>query len=400
LLQAVLATALVTYKAKHPQELSYDKGDLIEIQRDIGEGIVFGSNVSQASVTGTIALRNIELNLQTRILEATQLAVEEVLLAKRELAELRQRREDLQLEVIEMRDAKEKLLTEVNPIRFAVRQVSDLLLHLTQTDIELVEVNELVREVQNDWNGIVTDINRLQTTIDDPELDPFRRLVLDRCDGLKKRVVALQSPASGTIASCKMLHVDLENVWNALNGLPMIPRPAASSEHLRSTSTGAISVSPLLTSIRSPLSGSTSSLGGSFSSLPEYRDASSSSTSGTSSDYILEQGRPTSPGASTSPRLGESSGIAGVNSSPGLGIEPRTSSDMSSPVPRYIERTGLLGGQRLRGSSPALVTSEATTPSVSALRQAPSSGGSPGSGFVPATKPGSSKMRLSPGQGN
>lgn len=241
----MLATALVSVVSARPKELSFEQGDLLEVQKDLGQGMVFGSNVSQGSVTGTFLLRNIELNLQTQMLEATQHATEELMLAKLELEQSRIRREALQVEVAVMRDAKEDLVNLVNPHRFGVRCMDDFLLHLTQTDIECVEMAELIREVQNDWTAIVSEINRLQANVDNPELDPFRRLVLDRCDAVKKRIPTFAPHAAESIQTAKLVHVDLENLANAIQGLPLYQRPSRTgTEHARSSSQG--SSNPLI----------------------------------------------------------------------------------------------------------------------------------------------------------
>src|SRR6185437_4621263 len=102
----------------------------------------------------------------------------------------------------------------------------ELLTQLIQTDLELVVFTEILREHQSEWVNITTEINRLQEAMDDRELEPFRSLVADRMEGLKKRVVAVNPPANASISACKLLHHDLDNLTAALTGQSLQARPS------------------------------------------------------------------------------------------------------------------------------------------------------------------------------
>lgn len=425
----MLATALLSVIGARPSELSFERGDLLEVQKDLGQGVVYGSNVSQGSVVGTFLLRNIELNLQTQILESTQRATEELLLAKRELESARARREALQVEVSMMRDVKEDLVNLVNPHRFGVRSMDDFLLHLMQTDIETVEMAELIRELQNDWTAIVSDINRLQASVDDPELDPFRRLVLDRCDAVKKRIPTFAPHAAESIQTSKLVHVDLENMMNAIQGLPLQQRPSRTgTEHARSSSHGAGNPLVPISALPSSLGGRVhnTSLGqaaalsaahrspfsGSLGTLPEYN--SNSSVASASSGSLARSGQ-----MSVSSNL-STSGASAPMSTPALytlssgertvsplytaGSLHASSSDISTESGSrnlidassvaLLDRTAMLAGKRTLTSSPAVFGIALGQNSGSVSDRAPSASDatpSPAapSKFVLGTKPGS-----------
>jgi len=414
--QPVFATALATVRDPQPSFLRCEKGDLIQVEKDVGNGVMYGLNISRGSASGSILLRDIELNEQTTFLEQTQLSAEEVLSLKLELSEIVQRRESMQLEVAMLREAKEELRSVVDPVRFAVRTVEDLMLHLTQTDIGCTEISELMRESQNDWTAIVSDINRLQTSVDDPELDPFRRLVLDRCDTLKKRVAALISPSADTIVTCKLMHADLENLSNAFNGLPLVPRPSfqltpsslPGAEHTRSASQGSV-IAPI-SPVKSPVvsrahvfsvggaptyQSSASSRGGasapktiqpnfsaSSSSLPDPWSHSSPSAPSplfSSSTSLLAPDTP----ANTSPSSPPSSAGTQIGtgaSNPDSVTRAQPYGEASSG--KLTDRGGFLGNQRIRGASPT----QASSPLPSA--QPATSPTPPQSKFVLGTKPG------------
>jgi hypothetical protein len=397
-LQPVFATALISHEGASARELSFEKGDLIQVQKDLGDGVVFGSNVSKGSTTGTVGLRHVELNLQTEDLEATQRAVEELIVLRREYEEIRRQRETMQAEVGLLYETKEEMEKMVNPIRYSLRSLNDLFLHLIQTDIESIEVSELVREAQNDWTSIVGEINRLQVSIDDPELDPFRRLVLDRCDGLKKRVAALEGPATETLSISKMLHVDLENLANAFLGRPLLARPPRhTSEHSRTHSQGSLassssSITPAPASIKGHIASFSSTsalsspalsraallsqkpvLGGSLSNLPEYYPSEPNQPVGT--DFFASSDA--------------------LSHSPTTGFSP----PKASPIPKHLDRNPLFADPRARGSSPALVTGHSSaSPSPSTTHASPPSTISPGipgaNKFVFGTKPSSLKFEL------
>lgn len=425
----MLATALVSIVGTRPNELSFEQGDLLEVQKDLGQGVVYGANVSQGSVAGVFLLRNIELNLQTQILEATQRATEELMLAKRELEDARLRRETLQGEVAMMRDAKEDLVDLVNPHRFGVRSMDDFLLHLTQTDIECVEIAELIREVQNDWTAIISDINRLQANVDDPELDPFRRLVLDRCDVVKKRLPTFAPHAAESIQTFKLVHTDLENLTNAIQGLPLQQRPSRTgTEHARTSSQGSsnpmlpLSPTPSSMNLRGHISTVSQSgahspahrspFTGSLGTLPEFTSSSAMAASG--SGPLARNGQITvSTVSSPSGSLPSSSTLAPLSISPSertvsplytSGSLHGSSSDIStdsggrtpisSPSPNPLDRATILAGQRSQGSSSSLFGAALGQSSGLATARAPPSSGttSPPVGpskFVLGTKPGS-----------